>query len=184
MFTGLAETYRLDSAKRFASWMAFSGTALWNLVAVAVPENLASLFFRHWLRLFYFFAIALIALGLVVPALKFTGWEVLGIVIGLHLLVSALRAFIKGKLSGNSILAAVKAAIAFVPAALVTLGIVRIFEQVRGKSWTLWIELGIAGCVALALSAFVFVRSRLPQKSATSDAKKIPAQPGPAANQS
>jgi len=181
MLTGLAEEYRLNPAKRFASWVALFGTVLWNLVAVAVPENLASLFFRHWLRLLYFFAIALIAVGLVVPALQFTGWEVLGIVIGLHAVVSALRAFIKGKLAGDSVRSAAKAVIAFVPAALVALGIVRIVEQVQGKPWTLWIELGIAGFVALALSAFVFARSRSTRKSVTANAKTIPAQPAPIA---
>ena len=65
--------------------------------------------------------------------------------------------------------------------ALVNLGIVRIVEQVQGKPWTLWIELGIAGFVALALSAFVFVRSRSTQESVAADAKKIPAQPAPIA---
>jgi patatin-related protein len=184
MFTGLAESYRLVPAKRFASWMAFSGTALGNLVAVAVPDRLPSLFFRHWLRLLYFFAIALILIGLVVPAVKLTGWEVLGIVMGLHALVAGLRAFIKGKLSGDSVRAAAKAAIAFVPAALVALGIVRVVEQVQQKSWTLWIELGTAGFVALVVSAFVFVRSRSTQKSVTSGPKKIPAQTPPSANQS
>ncbi len=181
MLSALADKYRIDPAKRFASWMARLGAVLWNLIAVAVPENLASLFFRHWLRLLYFFAVALIVVGLLNPTMKFEGWEVLGIIVAVHLIVFGLRSYIRGKLPTHVVSAALRAAVAFIISVLIVTGILHLIERWFHTSSNQLIELSIAGCVALGVG--IFVLNQRGREESQRLAKKTPAQTEPSANQ-
>ena len=156
MISGLADKYRIDSARRFGARMAWLGTVLWNLVAVAVPESLPSLFFRHWLRLLYFFAFALIAVGIFVNNnVKFAGWQVLGIVVVIHLVVSGMESYIRG----GRFLRLLKAAAIFVVLTLVLLGVLSLVERYGGVSLSWVSELTLAGVIAL-VGSLLLSRSR------------------------
>ena len=71
MLEGLAQSYRIDSGKRVAHWIALLGSTFWNMIVVAVPGSLWNIFFRHWLALIYLFDVALIVGGIFVnPRIK------------------------------------------------------------------------------------------------------------------
>jgi len=184
MLAGLAENYRIAPAKRFASWMASLGAGLWNLISVAVPESLGSLFFRHWLRLLYFVAAVLILLGLVSPSIKLTGWEFLLIVIALHSIVAGLRSFMEGKLTTDKLKAALWAAAAWFPLALIMTGIIHLIERQFDISLKTWMELSIAGGIALATSLFIFYLRKTEAPALSPDARKLRAEAQPVANKS
>jgi patatin-related protein len=156
MIYGLADKYRFGPARRFGARMASLGTVLWNLVAVAVPESLPSLFFRHWLRLLYFFAFALIAVGIFVNNnVKFAGWQVLGIIVVIHLVVSGMESYIRG----GRFLKLLKAAAIFVVLTLVLLGVLSLVERYGRVSLSWPIELAVAGGIAL-VGSFLLSRAR------------------------
>jgi patatin-related protein len=95
MFSGLAETKHLPAGQRFGSWLARFGTILWNVVAVAVPDNLASLFFRHWLSVLYVFDAVMILVGGVLDKdMNAFGWKALGVTLAVHLTVLGVRFYI------------------------------------------------------------------------------------------
>jgi patatin-related protein len=147
MLTGLSDKYQFESGKRVSRWMARVGIVLWNLIAVAVPENLVSLFFRHWLGLFYFFAFALIAVGVFLNNnVKFAGWQVLGIVAVIHLIVSGVGSYIRGK----KFLNLAKAVAVFVVLGLMTIGGLSLIECYRHISLSQPAELALAGAIAIA----------------------------------
>jgi patatin-related protein len=98
MLSGLSDKYQFQPGQRVSGWIARVGTILWSLIAVAVPQSLASLFFRHWLGLFYLVAFTLIIVGVAVNnSIKFAGWQLLGIVVLTHLVVSTLSACMRGE---------------------------------------------------------------------------------------
>ena len=159
MLSGLADKYQIGPAKRFGARMAWVGTVLWNLVAVAVPESLPSLFFRHWLRLLYFFAFALIAVGIFLNNdVKFAGWQVLGIVVVIHLVVSGIESYIRG----GRFLRLVKAAAVFVVLALIMFGVLHLVSRFGHVSLNWFSELALAGAIALGGSVLL---SRPPRHS-------------------
>ncbi len=120
MLDGLADQYRSNPGKRVAAWIAMLGTTFWNLVAVAVPQSLRNLFFQHWLGLLYVFAFLTIFVGLFVnDRVKVAGWEVLGIVVALNLVVSGLSDFMAGR---GRLLSSVKGIIIIVLTTLIVLG--------------------------------------------------------------
>jgi patatin-related protein len=146
MISGLADKYRIGPARRFGARMAWIGTVLWNLVAVAVPESLPSLFFRHWLRLLYFFAFALIAVGIFVNNnVKFAGWQVLGIIVVIHLVVSGIESYIRG----GRFFRLIKAAATFVVLTLIAFGVLALIERYGHLSLNWLSELAVAGTIAL-----------------------------------
>jgi hypothetical protein len=156
MLSGLADKYQIGPAKRFGARMAWVGTVLWNLVAVAVPESLPSLFFRHWLRLFYFFAFALIAVGIFLNNdVKFAGWQVLGIVVVIHLVVSGIESYI----CGGRFLRLVKAAAIFVVLALIVFGVLYLVARFGHVSLGRPGELALAGFIAFC-GSFLLSRPR------------------------
>jgi hypothetical protein len=156
MLSGLADKYRIGPARRFGARMAWIGTVLWNLVAVAVPESLPSLFFRHWLRLLYFFAFALIAVGIFVNNnVKFAGWQVLGIIVAIHLVVSGIESYIRG----GRFFRLIKAAATFVVLTLIAFGVLALIERYGHVSLNRLSELAVAGTIAL-VGSFLLSRSR------------------------
>ncbi len=95
MFSGLAETKHLPAGQRFGSWLATFGTVLWNIVAVAVPDNLLSLFFHHWLSVLYVFdAVMILAGALLDKDMNAFGWKALGVTLAVHLTVLGVRFYI------------------------------------------------------------------------------------------
>jgi hypothetical protein len=93
MFHGLADKYHIERGKTVAKWMAQVGNTLWNVIAVAVPQSLGSFFFRRLLGLFYFFAFFLIVAGIFLNnSVKAAGWQLLGVLVLIQLVVSAVRA--------------------------------------------------------------------------------------------
>src|SRR2546423_14726558 len=80
MLTGLADKHHSDQGKKVARWVATVGSTLWSTIAVAVPQSLGNLFYRHLLGLFYFFALVLVFAGIFLNnSVKFAGWQMLGI---------------------------------------------------------------------------------------------------------
>src|SRR5206468_12733072 len=54
--------------------------------------------FRSWLGLLYLVAVALIAVGVFLnDNVKFAGWQLLGIVVVIHLIVSGVGSHLRGK---------------------------------------------------------------------------------------
>lgn len=148
MLSGLSDKYQSRPGKRVSGWIAKLGVILWHLIAVAVPQSLSSLFFRHWLGLLYFAAFGLIIAGVVLNNdVKFAGWELLGIVIAVHLVVTTLSAYIRGryfvKLAG--------AIAGFILIGLMALGGFHVFELIHGQRLDQTRELLLAAAIALAI---------------------------------
>lgn len=99
MLSGLAEKYQSNPGKRVGGWIARVGTAFWGMVAAAVPQSLANLFFRHWLGLIYLLSFVTIVLGIILPdtPIKQVGWASLGIAAGLNLVLFLFGDFITGR---------------------------------------------------------------------------------------
>jgi patatin-related protein len=145
MLEGLADKYRFDSGKRVASWIARLGTTFWNMIAVAVPQSLGNLFFQHWLGLSYLFAFTMIVVGIFVNAnVKIAGWELLCIVVALHVVVSGLGNFMTGR---RRLLTALRVVIILALMTLIFLGTQSLAQSLFG--------LGTEG--QLILSAIVAV---------------------------
>ena len=96
MLDGLADKYQVDSGKRVAAWITRLGTTFWNMIAVAVPQSLGNLFFRHWLGLLYLFSVVIILAGIVFKSVGTLGWELLGATAGVNLITWLLGDFIAG----------------------------------------------------------------------------------------
>lgn len=136
MLSELADSYRSKPAKRFSAWVAQVGTILWELIAVAVPQGLGSLFFRHWRGLLYGFAFTLIVAGILFnSSVKLVGWQILAAVAVIHLLVSGLDAWMENKRWFFKVGAALVAA-PFL--ALVVLGVLHLlgrWAQIHFNRW-------------------------------------------------
>jgi patatin-related protein len=146
MLEALADLHRFDSGKRAASWVTRFGATFWKVIAVAVPQSLSSIFFRHWLGLLYLFAFALIAVGVFLNNdVKLAGWQVLGIVVAIHVVVSGIESYIRG----GKVLRLIKAVAAFAVLALMALGVLALIERFGHVSLRGPGELALAGSIAL-----------------------------------
>jgi hypothetical protein len=156
MFTGLADKYHTERGKTVAKWMAQVGSTLWNIIAVAVPDSLGSFFFRRMLGLFYLFAFFLIAAGIVLNnSIKSAGWQLLGILVLIQLIVSGVRAFICSYRWFAKLLVTV---IAIPPVALMILGGRYIAKRWSDFELNVATELALAALAAIAvISVFVLV---------------------------
>jgi patatin-related protein len=159
MFTGLSNKYQFEPGKRVSGWAARVGTILWYVIAVAVPQSLASLFFRHWLGLLYLVAVALIAVGVFLnDNVKFAGWQLLGIVVVIHLIVSGVGSHLRGK----KLLKLAKAVAVFVVLALMTIGGLSLIERFRHISLSHPAELALAATIALVGTLLLSISGRGP----------------------
>src|SRR6266566_3255957 len=146
MLEGLADQHRFDSGKRAASWVTRFGATFWNMIAVAVPQSLGSIFFRHWLGLLYLFAFALIAVGIFVSNnVKFAGWQVLGIAVVIHVVVSGIESYVRG----GRFLRLAKAVATFAILTLMAFGMLALIERFGNVSLSWPSELAVAGVIAL-----------------------------------
>jgi patatin-related protein len=156
MLEGLADLHRFDSGKRAASWVTRFGATFWKMIAVAVPQSLGSIFFRHWLGLLYLFAFVLIAVGIFLNNdVKLAGWQVLGIVVAVHVVVSGIESSIRG----GKVLRLVKAVAAFAVLALMAFGVLALIERFGHVSLGWPGELALAGSIALC-GSFLLSRPR------------------------
>lgn len=120
MLEGLADKHDSDRGQHAAAWMARLGATFWNIISVAVPQSLGNLFFRHWLGLLYLFAFLTLFVGIFVnDRVKVVGWETLGLVIALHVIVSGLGNFMAG---GKRSLRTLKTAAVVLLLTLIVLG--------------------------------------------------------------
>ncbi|HEX4638316.1 MAG TPA: DUF3376 domain-containing protein [Chthoniobacterales bacterium] len=97
MLEGLADERRSNGGKRMASWVTRFGTAFWNMIAVAVPQSLGNLFFRHWLGLLYLFSVVVIVAEILFKSSTALGWQMLASAISLQVLTLLLGDFMAGK---------------------------------------------------------------------------------------
>jgi len=156
MLEGLADLHRFDGGKRAASWVTRFGATFWNMIAVAVPQSLSSIFFRHWLGLFYLFAFVLIAVGIFVNNdVKFAGWQVLGIVVVIHVVVSGVESYMRG----GRFLRLAKAVVTFAVLTLMVFGVLALIERFGHVSLSWPGELALAGAIALC-GSFLLSRPR------------------------
>ena len=88
-----------NADRRPGRWIAKLGAMFWGLVEVAVPNSLANLFFRHWLKLLYTFEVFVIVAGLVLgyPEAQRFGVVLLVITAVVNLVVWLLGAWIGGR---------------------------------------------------------------------------------------
>jgi hypothetical protein len=101
MLDGIAAGSQLSVAGK---WLAGAGRALWALVEISVPHHWATLLGRYWQSLLLLISIILIAAGLVATQPS-VGWAVLG----LSVLLVALRTILWDFMSGSRFRAAVGA---------------------------------------------------------------------------
>jgi patatin-related protein len=96
MLENIAQEYRLEG--RAGAWIARLGRTFWGLVEVAVPGSMAALLFRHWLTLFYLFALLMIAGGTLFlnPQVQQFGLLTLGIGAATHLATLLLGDYLRG----------------------------------------------------------------------------------------
>ena len=152
MFASLADKYHIQRGRTAAKWMAQVGSTLWNVIAVAVPQSLGSLIFRHLLGLFYFFAFLLIVLGIFLNnSVKAAGWQLLGILVLIQLIVSGVRAFICSYRWFAKLIVAV---VAILPVALMILGGRHIAERWSDFQLNRGTELALAVLSAIAITLF------------------------------
>jgi len=97
MLEGLAEQHRFNGGKRMAGWVTRFGATFWNMIAVAVPQSLGNIFFRHWLGLLYLFSAVVILAGIAFKSVGSLGWQLLGATVSLHVLTLLVGDFIGGK---------------------------------------------------------------------------------------
>jgi patatin-related protein len=120
MLDGLSDDYQSKPGKSVAAWLSRIGAIFWSTVTVAVPRSIGNLLFQYWLGLLYLFAFLTIFVGLFInDRVKIAGWEVLGIIMAVHLLVIGLANFMAG---GKRVWRAIKKAIVVVLAGLIILG--------------------------------------------------------------
>lgn len=152
MLSGLSDKYQFEPGKRVSGWIARLGTILWNLIAVAVPQSLASLFFRHWLGLLYLVAFTLIIFGISFNnSVKFAGWQLLGIAVAVHLVVSILSACMRGE----HFFKLIRAIVAFALLSLMVVGALHLLESLRQISLSQKSELFLAGGIAFGIVLLV-----------------------------
>ncbi|HEY5837563.1 MAG TPA: patatin-like protein, partial [Pyrinomonadaceae bacterium] len=113
-------------------WISRVGQIFMGLVEVAVPDSLASLLFRHWLKLLYALEVVLLVLATVVistPEVVSFAWKLLALTLATNFAVLVLRDYMRGK---NRWIRLGKLAAVAVVIALVLVGI----QDIRGKNWS------------------------------------------------
>jgi patatin-related protein len=152
MLSGLADQYQSNRGRTVSKWIAGVGSTLWNVIAVAVPQSLGNLFFRHLLGLFYFFAFALIFVGIFLNnSVKFAGWQLLGLLALIQLVVAGVGAFISGN---RWFMKLVVGAIVSPLLALLILGLMHVSVWWRGFEFNQRAEFVLAGVAAIAVVVF------------------------------
>jgi patatin-related protein len=185
MLEGLAQGYRSVPGKRIAAWITRLGATFWNMIAVAVPQSFGNLFFRHWLGLLYLFAFLTILVGVFInERVKIAGWEALGIVIALHVLVAGLGSYISGrKTFGRAIFIGIVLSLL----TLIVLGGAYIAEHFpklsKPAERNLLVIVAVALLLAVGLPQFVkriwkWIKSKR-QKSMGAPSSSAPANPAP-----
>jgi len=113
-------------------WISRVGQIFLGLVEVAVPDSLASLLFRHWLKLLYAFEAVLLVLATFVistPGVASFAWKLLALTLATNFAVLVLRDYMRGK---NRWIRVGKLAAVAVALALVLIGV----QDLRGKKWS------------------------------------------------
>jgi patatin-related protein len=113
-------------------WISRVGQIFLGLVEVAVPDSLASLLFRHWLKLLYAFEVVLLVLATFVistPSVANFAWKLLALTLATNFAVLLLRDYMRGK---NRWIRIGKLTAAAVVIALVLIGV----QDLRGKNWS------------------------------------------------
>jgi uncharacterized membrane protein HdeD (DUF308 family) len=90
----------------------------------------------------------------------------------------------EGKLTTDKLKAALWAAAAWFPLALIMTGIIHLIERQFHISLKTWMELSIAGVIALAASFFVFYLRKTEVTAPGPDTKKLRSEAQPVTNQS
>ena len=117
---------------KVTQWISRVGQIFLGLVEVAVPDSLASLLFRHWLKLLYAFEIVLLLLATFVistPSVASFGWKLLALTLATNFAVFLLRDYMRGR---NRWVRIGQLLAVFVILALMMIGI----QDLRGKDWS------------------------------------------------
>lgn len=117
---------------KFTRWISRVGQIFLGLVEVAVPESLAALLFRHWLKLLYAFEIVMLVLATFVlstPGVATFAWKLLGLTLATNFAVFLLRDYLRGR---NLWLRVGILVLALVVAALCVIAI----QDLRGRNWS------------------------------------------------
>jgi patatin-related protein len=156
MLEGLADAKESSRGKRPAKWLARLGATFWNLIGVAVPQSLASLFFQYWLGLAYLFAAILIFGGIFIsdPPLTTFGWKCLGIAVALHFVTFLLTHYMThGRIARFFFLAAALVVVI----ALASLGIVYLYQYLPKANGTQMDQFKLGAAAFGALGVIVGV---------------------------
>lgn len=160
MLDGLAAKYRRDF--KSLGWIATLASVFWGMVEVAVPNSVAHIFWRHWLKIIYILDGILIAGGIALgrPEVTTFGWGALGVTVAATLAVAVLSDFIAGEGLSRWLNAAKAVAIVI---ALVLMGagfmylrsiLPKVVEQVGGLEYLRGLVLAaIVALIALAVIA-------------------------------
>lgn len=117
---------------KVTQWISRVGQIFLGLVEVAVPDSLASLLFRHWLKLLYSFEVVLLVLATFVlstPGVASFAWKLLALTLATNFAVFLLRDYMRGR---NRWVRIAQLLAVLVILALVMIGI----EDLRGKDWS------------------------------------------------
>jgi patatin-related protein len=163
MLTGLADKYHTERGKKIARWIATIGSTLWSLIAVAVPQSLGNLFYRHVLGLLYFFALVLIFAGIFLNnSVKFAGWQMLGILVLFQMTVTGVAAFMRGN---RWFMKLIVGAIVSPLLAWTIVGIIRATETFSDVQIQRSYEFGLAVAATVAIVFFSIVGPYLYRKT-------------------
>jgi patatin-related protein len=94
----ISKKHNIES--KFTRWISRVGQIFLGLVQVAVPDSLASLLFRHTLKLLYFFEVVLLLVAtflLSTPEVTNFAWKLLVLTLAVHFAVFVLRDYLRGK---------------------------------------------------------------------------------------
>lgn len=117
---------------KVTQWISRVGQIFLGLLEVAVPDSLASLLFRHWLKLLYAFEFMLLVLATFVlstPGVASFAWKLLALTLATNLAVFILRDYMRGR---NRWVHIGQLLAVFLILALVMIGI----QDLRGKDWS------------------------------------------------
>jgi len=117
---------------KFTRWISRVGQVFLGLVEVAVPESLAALLFRHWLKLLYFFEAVLLVLATFVlsaPEVASFAWKLLALTLAVNFSVFVLRDYMRGR---NRWLRIGVLVLSLVAVGLIVVAI----QDLRGKNWS------------------------------------------------
>lgn len=116
---------------RFTKWISRISGIFLGLVEVSVPHSLASILFRHWLKLLYLFAIVMLVLATVVlstPGVANFAWKLLALTLATHFAVFLLGDYLRGGSLARRLL---KIALLLLAVGLVAI----VIQDMRGQNW-------------------------------------------------